>query len=376
MPKRRRSAREYHISGWTGDLGLVDDGVKGKGRVIVICAKRDMGKSVLSRWIMYVNHKVFYMGIGMSNVSSSWQDMEAAMPKMCVFPRFSEDTLKKLKKILDELSGDESWHVHHIYVSLDDVSEQKRGGPLHCKILRDIFMTGRHPNITTSICVQNPVQLDKEMRQNVDKFIMGREANTNVRKQMFAEFFAEHFDNDFSVFCDVANMCTSSFRWLVYDSQKAKTCKPAYFDEEKGRTVTTAEQCIFVIRAPPPDEIPHFRLGHRDVWLIDYLYRVRSQTLEAGAVLGKLLSLGGARGAPPAIPTLPAPTGGVLPVATTIEVDLDEREEEGGDTRDELDKMARVRRRPPKPVRRFAPLPIATLPGVRPPPTMAAGFRL
>lgn len=263
--------------------------------MILICAKRDMGKSTLIYWLCYVNHKLFFMPIGMSNVAESVKDMERCFPQICVYDRFDEASLVSLKVTLDELRKDKNWFVPNFLIVLDDVSDGKKTGALYTKVMRDISLTGRHVNATIALAIQNAVQVDKEFRQNIDIFVMGKEANLPIRRTLFQEFFAEQFNNDFGEFCNACNRLTSRYRWMVYYSQFAKKCEEEW-NEEEQRMITTAEQCIFIIRAKPADDVPHFRVGDRDIWLINRVYGVHQARVQAGTYMAKMLGFAGGAG--------------------------------------------------------------------------------
>lgn len=273
MPKKpknktKKKLRHFVIKPWNGKLDLGGRGSRGKGKTVFIFGKRGTGKSVVQFYLTYMNHKKFYLGIGMSNVESSWRKFEDCFPKSFVFEKFNEESISKIMAIQKALSGDPTFELDKVLMDIDDCSAKK--GALTSDTTRDLFMTGRHKNITVILAVQYLMDITPDIRMNTDIILVGRESNKAVRKRLFENFFDSIFEGDFHAFCKTMNHLTNDYKWMVLNNCGSST---------------DLEDCLFVFKAPL--ETPSFRVGHRDMWLLDHVKRIRKDTTNAANFIAR-----------------------------------------------------------------------------------------
>ena len=96
------------------------------------------------------------------------------------------------------------------------------------KILRKLFMNGRHYNICILICLQYLKYLPPALRMNVDYIFLGKESSSKIRSALFDEFFG--FFNTKREFNNVFKNLTNNRGWIVVNTTAPSTdIKDNYF---------------------------------------------------------------------------------------------------------------------------------------------------
>ena len=114
------------------------------------------------------------------------------------------------------------------------------------KLMRLLFMNGRHWKIMLVITMQYPLGVPPNLRTNIDYTFILREPYINNRKRIY-ENYAGMFPT-FESFCQVMDQCTENYECLVI-SNNAKSNK---LDEQ-----------IFWYKADPHRD---FKLGSKEFW--------------------------------------------------------------------------------------------------------------
>ena len=114
------------------------------------------------------------------------------------------------------------------------------------KMMRLLFMNGRHWKIMTTITMQYPLGVPPNLRTNIDYTFILREPYITNRKRIY-ENYAGMFPT-FESFCQVMDQCTENYECLVI-SNNARSNK--------------LEDQIFWYKAEPHDD---FKLGSKEFW--------------------------------------------------------------------------------------------------------------
>ncbi len=205
-----------------------------------VIARRGSGKSVLLLDILYRIRKRFDFGIAFTTTTPTANALAEHMPRACIFMEFSVD---KLKVILDEqemlISKGKS---REIFVLLDDCGFD--GKSMNSKVMRELFMNGRHKAITFLCALQYPNALRPDLRQQLDTVVALKENVIPNRKRIHDAFFGcltwHNFERMFSAF-------TENFGAIVIDQtvQSSEVSKVIFH----YRAETTLPPFICVNRA-------------------------------------------------------------------------------------------------------------------------------
>lgn len=161
----------------------------------VVIGKRNTGKSVLVADILYYLTK-------------------QKVPRACVFSATEESNRFFCKHIPDTFIFDDSEVENRleaivqdqkdlmmkrqlgkipadtdlrIVIVLDDIGYNK--GTLKSKVVKFIFMNGRHYDIIVVLAAQHVMQLTPDLRSNCDYVICLKESNSTVMKNLYSNFF-------------------------------------------------------------------------------------------------------------------------------------------------------------------------------------------
>jgi len=116
------------------------------------------------------------------------------------------------------------------------------------KMMRLLFMNGRHWKIMTVITMQYPLGVPPNLRTNIDYVFILREPYLTNRRRIY-ENYAGMFPT-FESFCQVMDQCTENYECLVIDNN-AKSNK--------------LQDQIYWYKADPHDD---FKLGSKEFWEI------------------------------------------------------------------------------------------------------------
>ena len=114
------------------------------------------------------------------------------------------------------------------------------------KLMRLLFMNGRHWKIMLVITMQYPLGVPPNLRTNIDYTFILREPYINNRKRIY-ENYAGMFPT-FESFCQVMDQCTENYECLVV----ANNAKSNKLDEQ-----------IFWYKASSHN---NFKLGSKEFW--------------------------------------------------------------------------------------------------------------
>jgi hypothetical protein len=230
-----------------------NDADNSKGPVIVLSGKRDTGKSVLVKDILY-HHKDLPYGVVISGTEEANEGFKNLVPKMFIYKEYHslilENVLKRQKTVLKQIKMDyEKYNKSNVdprtFIILDDCLFDNKWTT--DKIMRLLFMNGRHWKIMLIITMQYPLGIPPVLRTNVDFMFILRDNNNANRKRLY-ENYAGMFPT-FEFFCQVMNQCTENYECLVIDNN-VKSNK--------------LEDQVYFYKAELNN--PSFHLGDRSYW--------------------------------------------------------------------------------------------------------------
>ena len=223
-----------------------------KGPVIVLIGRRDTGKSFLVRDLLYY-HQDIPIGTVISGTEEGNGFYGKMVPKLFIHNEYNtaiiENILKRQKGVLKQVKKEiETFRRSTIdprtFVILDDCLYDNTWA--RDKMMRLLFMNGRHWKVMLLITMQYPLGIPPTLRTNIDYVFILREPYIANRKRIY-ENYAGMFPT-FESFCQVMDQCTENFECLVINNN-SKSNK--------------LQDQVFWYKA---DEHNDFRLGSKEFW--------------------------------------------------------------------------------------------------------------
>lgn len=224
-----------------------------KGPVIVLIGRRDTGKSFLVKDLLYY-HQDIPVGTVISGTEASNGFYSSIVPKLFIHDEYNsaiiENILKRQKVVLKQIKKEETAYKRRsnidprAFVIMDDCLYDNSWS--REKVMRLLFMNGRHWKIMLIITMQYPLGVPPNLRTNIDYTFILREPYIANRKRIY-ENYAGMFPT-FESFSQVMDQCTENYECLVI-SNNAKSNQ-------------LSEQ-IFWYKAHPHN---NFRLGSKEYW--------------------------------------------------------------------------------------------------------------
>jgi hypothetical protein len=224
------------------------------GPVIVLIGRRDTGKSFLVRDLLFY-HQDIPIGTVISGTEAGNGFYSHHVPKLFIHDEYNtaiiENILKRQKTVLKQMKKEiESYKRSTIdprtFVILDDCLFDDRW--TRDKMMRLLFMNGRHWKIMLIITMQYPLGIPPTLRTNIDYVFILREPYIANRKRIY-ENYAGMFPT-FESFCQVMDQCTENYECLVINNN-VKSNK--------------LHEQIFWYKA---EDHKDFKLGSREFWEI------------------------------------------------------------------------------------------------------------
>jgi hypothetical protein len=225
-----------------------------KGPVIVMIGRRDTGKSFLVKDLLY-HHQDIPIGTVISGTEAGNGFYSAHVPKLFIHEEYStfliENVLKRQRQVLKQVKKEmETYRRTTIdprtFVILDyclyDATWSRD------KMMRLLFMNGRHWKVMLIITMQYPLGIPPNLRTNIDYVFILREPYAVNRRRIW-ENYASMFPT-FESFNTVMDQTTENFECLVINNN-AKSNK-------------ISDQ-IFWYKA---ENRPDFKLGSKEFWEI------------------------------------------------------------------------------------------------------------
>ena len=193
-----------------------------KGPVVVLIGRRDTGKSFLVRDLLYY-HRNIPIGTVISGTEAGNGFYSAHVPKLFIHEEYNsgiiENILKRQRSVIKEVKKQIQVYKKtqidpRAFCILDDCLFDASW--TKDKMMRLLFMNGRHWKIMLIITMQYPLGIPPTLRTNIDYVFILREPYIANRKRIY-ENYAGMFPT-FESFCQVMDQCTENFECLVIDN--------------------------------------------------------------------------------------------------------------------------------------------------------------
>ena len=223
-----------------------------KGPVVVLIGKRDTGKSFLVRDLLFYQQEI-PIGTVIAGTEEGNGFYGKMVPKLFVHNEYTtaiiENILKRQRTVLKQIKKEMETYKRstidpRAFVILDDCLYDATW--TRDKMMRLLFMNGRHWKIMLVITMQYPLGIPPTLRTNIDYVFILRENYIANRKRIY-ENYAGMFPT-FEAFCQVMDQCTENYECLVINNN-SKSNK--------------LHDQVFWYKA---DSHGDFRLGSKEFW--------------------------------------------------------------------------------------------------------------
>jgi hypothetical protein len=193
-----------------------------KGPVIVLIGKRDTGKSFLVRDLLYYQQEI-PIGTVISGTEEGNGFYGKMVPKLFVHNEYNtaiiENILKRQRTVLKQIKKEMETYKRstidpRAFVILDDCLFDNTWA--RDKMMRLLFMNGRHWKVMLVITMQYPLGIPPTLRTNIDFVFILRENYIANRKRIY-DNYAGMFPT-FESFCQVMDQCTENYECLVINN--------------------------------------------------------------------------------------------------------------------------------------------------------------
>lgn len=223
-----------------------------KGPVVVLIGRRDTGKSYLVRDLLYY-HQDIPIGTVISGTEAGNGFYSQHVPKLFIHDEYNtaiiENILKRQRTVLKQVKKEIDTYKRttidpRAFVILDDCLYDASW--TRDKMMRLLFMNGRHWKVMLIITMQYPLGIPPNLRTNIDYVFILREPYIKNRK-IIHENYAGMFPT-FESFAQIMDQCTENYECLVINNN-AKSNR--------------LQDQIFWYKAEPHGS---FRLGSKEFW--------------------------------------------------------------------------------------------------------------
>lgn len=193
-----------------------------QGPVIVLIGKRDTGKSFLVRDLLYYQQDI-PIGTVISGTEEGNGFYGKMVPKLFIHNEYNsaiiENILKRQHTVLKQIKKEMEQYKRssidpRAFVILDDCLYDASWS--RDKVMRLLFMNGRHWKIMLVITMQYPLGIPPNLRTNIDFVFILRENYIANRKRIY-ENYAGMFPT-FEAFSQVMDQCTENYECLVINN--------------------------------------------------------------------------------------------------------------------------------------------------------------
>jgi hypothetical protein len=229
-----------------------------KGPVIVLIGKRDTGKSFLVRDLLYYQQDI-PIGTVISGTEEGNGFYGKMVPRLFIHNEYNtaiiENILKRQRTVLKQIKKEMETYKRttidpRAFVILDDCLYDNTWS--RDKMMRLLFMNGRHWKIMLVITMQYPLGIPPTLRTNIDYVFILRENYIANRRRIY-DNYAGMFPT-FESFCQVMDQCTENYECLVINNN-VKSNK--------------LQDQVFWYKAENHND---FRLGSKEFWELSKNY--------------------------------------------------------------------------------------------------------
>lgn len=221
------------------------------GSILALIGKRGTGKSVAVKSLCYhFRHIPHFVVISKTEKDNAF--FSDFIPESCIYHKWEQNLLAKIFQVQSNLIkkyGKSDARTHMVLIIDDYLCDKKIW-----KIpeVDELFMNGRHKNITFMFTMQYPMGISPGLRDNIDFSFVYKQNTDNLKKKIF-ENYVGIFDK------------LKEFKTVLDATTVQHTCLVA--NNSKENTEGTIESTIFRYKAPY--NLPKFRSGSPMFWSKD-----------------------------------------------------------------------------------------------------------
>ncbi len=218
-------------------------------QIVVAIGKRNTGKSFLTKDLLYY-HQDIPAGTVISPTENANRFYGDIVPPIFIHdeydPKVTFEFMKRQKHLKKRLvSGEQNLDIR-AFLLMDDCLYDKAWQK--DKVIREIFMNGRHWGIMYILLMQYAIGIPPNLRANIDWVFLLREQIVKERKKLY-ENYAGMFPT-FEMFCQTMDQCTDNFECLVIQNcAKSNRLEDQVFwykaDSHENFTICSAEAWYF-----------------------------------------------------------------------------------------------------------------------------------
>lgn len=223
-----------------------------KGPVIVLIGRRDTGKSFLVKDLLYYRQDI-PIGTVIAGTEEGNGFYGQLVPKLFIHNEYNtviiENILKRQKQVLKQIKNEREQYNRstidpRTFAIMDDCLYD--GKWTKDKMMRLLFLNGRHWKIMLIITMQYPLGIPPMLRTNIDYTFILREPYIANRKRIY-DNYAGMF-RTFEAFCQVMDQCTENYECLVINNNSKSN---------------RLQDQVFWYKAEPHN---NFHLGAKEFW--------------------------------------------------------------------------------------------------------------
>ena len=228
------------------------DPKENKGPVIVLIGRRDTGKTFLVKDLLYF-HQDIPIGTVISGTEAGNGFYGKLVPKLFIHEEYNsvliENVLRRQRAVMKQCNHEMEVYKKvsidpRTFVILDDCLYDNTWA--RDKLMRALFMNGRHWKVMLIITMQYPLGIPPNLRTNIDYVFILRENSLANRKKIWENFAS--MVPTLESFCSVMDQTTENYGALVLNNNA------------KSNKITDQ---IFWYKA---EDRPDYRLGAKEFW--------------------------------------------------------------------------------------------------------------
>ena len=210
-------------------------------RIICIIARRGTGKTTLVKDLMY-HKRHLDCGLVISGTEEGNKFYQKFVPDLFVYNEFDPSTLQKILDRQKELR--KKGRQDKCFLVLDDCMYDKK--TFKAKVVRQLFYNGRHYGVLTLMTNQYAMDLQPDLRSNID-YVFILKDNIRANRERLWKAFGGIFQT-FEQFNAVMDQTTADYGCLVIDQTS---------------TSNNIEDVAFWYKADPSKR---FKMGGSALW--------------------------------------------------------------------------------------------------------------
>jgi len=183
--------------------------------VVVLIGKRNTGKSYLTKDLLF-HHQDLPAGTIISPTENANKFYTDFIPPIFIHdeyePKITDEFIKRQKNLKKRITVNGEKDIdNRAFLIMDDClydNDWKKD-----KVIREIFMNGRHWGIFFLLSMQYAIGIPPNLRSNIDWVFLLRENNFQNRKKLYENYAGMFYT--FEMFCQTMDACTENFECLV-----------------------------------------------------------------------------------------------------------------------------------------------------------------